>query len=138
VNLAVEVTTNHPWADGLRVIALVLGGMNIAVVGYVLVIYTRVYLLDRRIARVMGKSNWHGLLPRHVVLVAVSHVILTLFAMRVGFGRLHEPLSWRAPLITFAFICTLWSLWDVLGHEKAKMVHPPSDHAPPLPPDVRP
>jgi hypothetical protein len=90
---------NYEFVDLLRfglIIApsfLVLGYAAAAVIEY-----SKAYMLDRKIAKVTGQSVY-GLLPRHVVLIATSHICLVLYVMLDVMERLG-----RNPRVGFFFL----------------------------------
>jgi len=120
----VDLATPHPWVDLARVVLVLLpGAADLGVAVVVLFHYFRAYqLTSGLISREAAKATWQGLLPRHVWAVTISYSALVAAALADTVLLLRDPLSWRpfvyAPAFAFGFL----AMWDVLGHERRRLV----------------
>jgi hypothetical protein len=108
----------------------VVGSGVIAVAAVVVAVYARLFWLFHR--HLPDRTKWRGLLPKHVVGVGIAHLMLVVASMHELSGKIHDGITWRPFVYIPAYLLGLWALWDVLGHERARMHH----LAPPPNPDT--
>lgn len=65
---------------------------------------------------VIMRMGHHGLLTRHVALVAISYLILVVYAGADAIVRLDTKMTWRLPLVIAAMILGMPALMMVLTH----------------------
>jgi hypothetical protein len=80
--------------DGLRLALVFIPGIILLAMSLVVCVkYTRVYILDKRLATAQGrKSKWQGLLPIHVGVISLSYMGLVVMLMTSVAERFREPL----------------------------------------------
>lgn len=116
MTLAAGIATQHPIADAVRILLILLPGAAIgAITALVLVRYWRVY---RTMMAVEG--DWLGLLPKHVVLIGSSYLVLIGYAIVDTCGHFHQPLGARPFIYGAAFLLGVAALWSLLGYERAR------------------
>lgn len=99
--------------DAFRYANLIVGGIALSAAGVVAYTYAKEYRLHLIIAR-GDQDKWRGLLPRHVVLITLSHIGLILFTMyEVTFPLLGTEFTWRAPLLLVLYGASMWAMFDV-------------------------
>lgn len=123
--------------DLLRVAALIVGGGVIAVASVVVVVYIKVYLRARALAKQGRAEHWRGLLPRHVAVIGGSYIGLVVGTLAEMTVRFHDPLTWRPPTYATLYLLGLWALWDILGHQQHRKhgLAPHHPEAPEVPTD---
>lgn len=104
--------------DGWRVIDFIIASFLLAVVIVVVRSYVTVYRQYRALA-IAGRVRPHrGLLPKHVVLIGISYLIVLLATMADLFTHFHQPFTWRLPAYLIAYSCGFWAMWDILGYQR--------------------
>lgn len=88
------ITTGTPWQDLVRLAAILVPGIIVLAMSLVVIWkYARVYALDLRLAHAQGrKTNWRGLLPAHVAVIAISYCGLIVMLITSVATRFREPL----------------------------------------------
>jgi len=110
---AAEVATRHPFADGSRVLVLLLGAALLGTTLLVVLRYGRSYVRSTEAGHV-----WRGLLPLHVVTIGLSYLMLAGYAMLAVLERARGPLSWRAPFVAVALLVGVFALRTMLRHQR--------------------
>lgn len=116
------MTTDYPVADAARIVALILGGGNIALTLYLGFWYGRAYMLYRR-----TMTKWNGAAAEHVALVAASYNVLIVATLVETYNRVHEPFTWRLPTYIVAYLLGIAATWIIVGFERDRVLAP---HAP--------
>lgn len=110
------------FADIVRVFVLLGGALVVGIALIVVRDYARIYLAHRR----SGEAKWRGLLPLHVAMIGTSYLLFVVGVLSEAVGRLHQPLTWRAPVYLVATYAGAYALWAILSstrHRKADMVN---------------
>lgn len=109
--------TSTDWGDLFRVGVLAAGSASFGITLFVVAHYAKVYRNHRRRSNL---ANWRGLLPLHVSLIGLSHLMLVGGTMYETYIRVNEPLTWRGPLFFTANVIGAYALWIILGNNRAR------------------
>jgi uncharacterized protein (DUF2062 family) len=82
------------------------------------VVVTYAYLRVYRRFHATNAASWRGMLPRHVVAIGVSYMMMIGGSISDLIVHVHEPLTWRTPVYALTYLLGSWSMWDVLGHSR--------------------
>lgn len=81
--------------------------------------YVKSYLRHRRRAREGTGKAWERLLPLHVALIGLAHLMLVMMSVfevvdRLGWDTIH----WRTPVLAVANLLGAYALWVILRYQK--------------------
>ncbi len=103
------------WVNILRLIIIAQGFATFFLIILILVRYAQI-LMKKTLSRMKD-----SLTPWHILTLALSHMLMTVFVVATLIDRLNQPMSWRIPVAIFSFTLADVGLVIMIAHLRKKI-----------------